>query len=175
MGTTGKYICPAILLLLCLLSFSCTPGGVRLSAQGVSAVEPTGTYTAILYGCNFTDDPYSVAFLDKEGDAYAMEPYAPPYNYRIATGVGAKDAFTMAEGFLHCSTALQSYLLKEVVVPGGGIIGYEIRPLYYPFVYGAGDMLSVDYWLNDGRVMIHIRLEPWADHLFFGGSSSIEN
>lgn len=165
----------AACLFVFLFFASCTPGGVRLSVQGIDAVDAAGTYTAVLYGCNFNDDPESIAFLDREGDPYVMEPYAPSFNFRTVKGLGAKDAFDLAEGFLHCSTSLQGYQIRQISAPGAGVIGYEVRPLSYPFVYGADDMLTVDYWMKDGRVTIFIRLKPWAEHFFFGGSSSIED
>lgn len=44
------------------------------------------------------------------------------------------------------------------------IIGYEIRPLYKPFVYGMSDMIEVDYWLlKDGKVKVTIRFSATTE------------
>jgi hypothetical protein len=169
-----KYVRHAVCLFLMLFCCSCAHG-VRLNAEGVTGADMAGTFTTIIYGCNYTDDPESVAFLDREGDRYTMEPYAPDFKYRVIRNMSGKDAFAAAEGFLHCSTAFQGYQIREVRAPGGGVIGYEVRQRFYPFVYGADDMLSVDYWLKDDRVIIQIGLHPWAEHFFFGGSGAIED
>ncbi len=157
--------------MLCCLS--CAPG-IRLQTQEVRDTEAAGTYTTIFYGCTYNDDLESVAFLDRDGDRYTLAPYAPDFRYRVIGGMDAQDAFTQAERFLHCSTAFQGTRLREIIAPGGERIGYEIRPVYHSFVYGAGDPISVDYWLKGDAVVVQIRLTPWAENLLFGGSSTIE-
>ena len=103
-----------------------------------------------------------------------MAPYAPDFRYRVTKGIEAPEAFARAEGFLHCSTAFQGPRLREIITPGGERVGYEIRPVYDAFVYGAGDLISVDYWLKGDTVVVQIRLSRWAESLLFGGSSVID-
>ncbi|NJD56799.1 MAG: hypothetical protein FIA94_10400 [Nitrospirae bacterium] len=159
-------------LVLILSCVSCTPG-VRLSSQswqgGVS-----GTYTVIYYGCNFSEDLETVVFLDREGDQYTIEPFAPDFKYRVKKGVDARDAFSHIEGFLRCSTAFQGSQVKRIIAPNGQALGYEVRPVYAPFVYGAGDVLNVDYWLNGDKAVAYIRLDPTIERLIYGGSSVID-
>lgn len=169
-----KHVRHAVCLFSLLCCCSCAHG-VRLHVQGVTAADMAGAFTTIIYGCNYADDPESVAFLDKEGDRYTVEPYAPAFKYRMIRNVSGKEAFAAAERFLQCSTAFQGYQIREIRAPGGGVIGYEVRPRFYPFVYGADDMLSVDYWLKDDKVVAMIRLTPWAEHFFYGGSGAIED
>jgi len=168
-----REVCHAICLLAFLFCFSCTPG-IRLQTQEVRETEATETYKTILFGCTYNDDLESVAFLDREGDRYTMAPYAPDFRYRIITGLAAKEAFSRAEGFLQCSTAFQGFQVREIIAPGGERVGYEIRPVYHAFVYGAGDPISVDYWLKGDTVVVQIRLTPWAEKLLSGGSSVID-
>jgi hypothetical protein len=148
---------------------SCTPG-IRLNTQESQDSEVTETYTVIYYGCNFYEDFETIAFLDKEGDQYIFEPYAPDFMYRIRKGVGAKEALTEATNFLHCNTAFQSSQLSKIIAPDGVIVGYEVRPLYYPFVYGSGDALLRSYRIKDNKVVIWIKLAPWVEHMLSGGS-----
>jgi hypothetical protein len=130
----------------------------------------TGTYTVIFYGCNFYEDFETIAFLDKEGDQYIFEPYAPDFKYRIRKGVGEKEALAEATNFLHCNTAFQSSQLSKIIAPSGVIVGYEVRPLYYSFVYGSGDVLLRDYRIKDHKVVIWIKLAPWVENMLSGGS-----
>jgi hypothetical protein len=168
-----KAVCHAVCLSAMLFCFSCTPG-ISLRVQEVRDTDVTGTYTTIFYGCTYSDDLESVAFLDRDGDRYTMAPYAPDFRYRVIKGMDAKEAFSKAEGFLHCNTAFQGSQLREIIAPGGERVGYEIRPVYYAFVYGAGDPISVDYWLKGDTVVIQIRLTPWAERFLFGGSSAVD-
>jgi len=84
------------------------------------------------------------------------------------------EAFAHAEVFLNCSTAFQGTRLREIIAPGGEKIGYEIRPVYQSFVYGAGEPVSIDYWLKGDTVIVQIRLDRQLENFLFGGSSTIE-
>jgi hypothetical protein len=145
-------------LIACLLLTSCMPG-TRLATQDARDAEVAGTYSVILYGCNYLNDPESIVFLDKEGDKYIFEPYAPDFNYRIKKGLTAAEAFAAAEKFLDCSTGFRGTKMKRIVTPGTDTIGYEIRPLYHSFVYGLDNILVVNYWLRDGSVVVIIQLD----------------
>jgi hypothetical protein len=174
MRISAKSIRYAICLFVLVCCLACAPG-IRLNVQGTPDAEVAGIYTVIFYGCNFSEDPETVAFLDREGDPYTLEPYAPDSNYRVGQGVPAKDAFIMADHFLRCNTAFRGTQTRRIVGPGGETVGYEVRPFYDALVYGAGDVLAVDYWLKGDRVVAYIRLNPAVEHLLHGGSSTIED
>jgi hypothetical protein len=152
---------------------SCTPG-IRLNTQGAQDFDVRGTYTIIFYGCNFYEDFETIAFLDKEDDQYIFEPYAPDFRFRIKKGVGGEDALAEAVTFLHCNTAFQSSQLSKIIAPSGEIVGYEVRPLYYPYVYGSGDVLLRDYRIKDHKVVIWIKLAPWVENMLSGGSENYD-
>jgi len=169
MRKIDRMACVTVLGIVVCFCVSCTPG-VRLNTQGAQDFEVTGTYTVIFYGCNFYEDFETIAFLDKEGDQYIFEPYAPNFKYRIRKGVEAKEALSEATNFLHCNTAFQSSQLSKIIAPSGVIVGYEVMPLYYPFVYGSGDVLLRDYRIKDHKVVIWIKLAPWVENMLSGGS-----
>jgi hypothetical protein len=169
MRKIDRIACVTVFGILVCFCVSCTPG-IRLNTQLAQDSEVTGTYTVIFYGCNFYEDFETIAFLDKEGDQYIFEPYAPDFKYRIRKGVGAKEALAEATNFLHCNTAFQRPQLSKIIAPSGVIVGYEVRPLYYPFVYGSGDVLLKDYRIKDHKVVIWIKLAPWVENMLSGGS-----
>jgi len=138
-------------------SVSCTPG-IRLNTQGAQDSEVTGNYTVIYYGCNFFNDLETIAFLDKEDGKYPFEPYAPDFEYRVKKGLSAKEAMETAMKFVTCNTSFSRAQVSGILGPNGETIGYEVRPLYQPFTYGAGDVLYVNYSLRDGKVVINVRL-----------------
>lgn len=153
-----RALCPESALIALLVLASCTPG-TRLSTQSAQETGVPGTYDVILYGCNYLNDPESVVILDRVGDQYEFEPYAPDFNYRVRKGLTADEAFAAAEKFLDCSTGFRGTRMERIVTPGNDTIGYEIRPLYHSFVYGLDNILLVNYWLRDGKVVIIIQLD----------------
>lgn len=164
----------AYFLIIACLCVSCAPG-MRLNTQGAEDSEVTGTYTVILYGCNFSEDLETIAFLDREGDQYVFEPYAPDFKFRTMKSVGAKEALAKAADFLHCNTAFLQTQLSRILAPHGEIIGYEARPRYRSFVYGSGEVLLRDYRLQDNTVTIWIRLAPWVEDMLSGGDGRIDS
>jgi hypothetical protein len=50
--------------------------------------------------------------------------------------------------------------MSKIIAPNGDILGYEVRPLYYPFTYGVEDVLETDYRRKGDKVVITIRLVP---------------
>jgi hypothetical protein len=124
--------------------------GVRLSTPGMeSAAGVAGIYRLILYGANHQDDLETVAILDLEGDGYEMAPRAPEFNYALYTGVEARRAFEAAGHFVGSHRHFHGVLMKRVLDPSGTTIGYEVRPLYRPFVFGLADILDVDYFAKN--------------------------
>ncbi len=170
MNKNLKILCMAAVLLAASLSASCM-SGVRLNTPGARDSEVAGTYSVIFFGCGFNNDFETVAFLDKEGDGYIFDPFAPDFKYRVKKGVRAADALSEAERFVSCSTAFRNVQLYKIMGPQGEILGYEVRPLYYTFVYGADDVLSTGYTLRGDKVVITVSLAPWVENMISGGSS----
>jgi hypothetical protein len=157
-----------ILFLLYTSSFvSCTPG-IRLNTQAAQDSQVAGTYTVIFYGCNFLDDLETIAFLDKEGDQYTFEPFAPAFRYRVKKGMDAKDAVAEATRFVGCNTSFSRAQLSRIIGPDGDTLGYEVRPLYHSFTYGVDDVLYTDYRIKGDKVVMTIRLVPSVEKMLEG-------
>ena len=54
--------------------------------------ELSGTFTLFLYDGRYAGDLQNVVILDKEGDPYTFEIYAPAFDYKIRRGVPADKA-----------------------------------------------------------------------------------
>jgi hypothetical protein len=143
----------SILLLICLNS--CAPVSY-LKTETVRASEVTGTYTVILYGAQYSDDLEDVAILEKEGDGYPFEVYAPEFDYKIKRNVPAKEALEAAEQFVRFHHAFWKSRLSKITDPAGNTIGYEVRPLYAPLYSGYPDILDVSYILKDNKVIVRV-------------------
>ena len=151
-------------------SVSCAPG-IRLNTQALGS-EIKGNYTVIYYGCNFLNDLETVVFLEQEGGEYSFEPYAPDFKYRVAKGLSAEEAIATALEFVNCNASFSRVKVSGILAPDGKTIGYEVRPLYLLFAYGADDVLYVDYWLKDNKVVITVRLVPSIEMMLQDGGGS---
>jgi hypothetical protein len=131
-----------------------------LKTEEAKSDEVTGTYDLILYGGRHINDLETVAFLDKEGDQYKFEPYAPEFDYKIKRGIPAKEALKEAKKFVSFHNAFWRSQLSRILDEKGNVIGYELRPLYRPFVYGRDDLLEIYYRIKGDKVIIEINLTP---------------
>jgi hypothetical protein len=144
-----------------------------LRTESANPSDVSGVFTLILYGANYSDDLETVALLDNEGDGYTFEPFAPQFNYKIKKGIQAQDALKEAEQFVSFHNAFWKYHLSKILNPEGIPIGYEVKPLYRPFVYGFSDILDIYYWLKgDGKVKVVIKLDNVIDNTRIPGGDS---
>ncbi len=148
------------IFLAALFFISCSSSAIRLNTSGAQDSEITGTYRVIFYGCNFNNDLETIAFLDKESDKYAFEPYAPDFKYKVKKGVAAKEALAEAKEFVNCNTSYLRAGTYKITSPNGEVLGYEVRPFYEPLTYGIEDVLITDYSIKGDKVVIKMRLNP---------------
>jgi hypothetical protein len=150
-----------VLVLSLILFFGAEDAFAKfLKTEEVKSEEITGTFTLVLYGGRHNNDLETVAFLDKEGDQYEFEPYAPEFDYRIKKGVPAEEALKKAKKFVSFHNAFWRSQLSRILDEKGNVIGYELRPLYRSFVYGREDLLEIYYRIKGSKVIIEIRLTP---------------
>ncbi len=159
----------AILLVMAvaLAASSCALGN-RLEMKTAADSDLAGNFDLILYGCTYHNDLEALAILAKEGGP-VFEPYAPDFNYRVIKGLPAKDALSQAQKFVNCHNAFHRAQLSRLVDAKGDTLGFEVRPLYLPFVYGIDDALSADYRIEDGKVVVKIRLLPSVERMLSDG------
>jgi hypothetical protein len=148
------------LVALSLVLAACA-GAKHLRTEVVTdAGEVAGSYDLILYGARHIDDIETVAVLDVEGDGYEFVPFAPEYDYRVEKGLSAREALDMADVFVSFHMYFRKFQLQRIIDEGGAIIGYELRALYMPLVYGITDVVEVNYRLMaGGRVRVKIKLD----------------
>jgi hypothetical protein len=164
-----RDVCIIFLSVLAMALGSCALGN-RLDIKSTTESSVKGSYTLILYGCTYQDDLETIAILAKEGSPYVFEPFAPDFNYRTIKGVPAKEALEGARKFVGCHTGFHRAQLGELVDAKGDSLGFEVRPLYFPFVFGMDDVLDTDYRIKDGKVVVKIKLLPSVGKMLSGGS-----
>jgi hypothetical protein len=168
-----KIIINCTLVLTVLLFISASSAFALKKPLKTNAAIPadvSGVFTIILYGANYLDDLETVAILDYEGDEYHFEPYAPAFNYKVREGVQDQEALKEAEKFVSFHSSFWKSQMSKILDKEGVTIGYEIRPLYRPFIYGFSDILDVYYWLKgNGKVKTTIRLKKSVESTGISG------
>lgn len=156
----NKGMCFLIIMSLIVLFKSEEVSAKFLKTEKASEEEIEGTFSLILYGGRHINDLETVAFLDIEGDLFEFEPYAPDFDYKIKRNITAEDALKEAKNFVDFHNAFWRSQLCKILDENGKLLGYEIRPLYRPFVYGRDDLLEIYYRIRENKVTIEIRLTP---------------
>ncbi len=157
---------PVIILAaaMLLVPAACAPGIVLHTRPDQSAGLREGTYTLFLYGCSNPQSIENTVILAPEGGKHPLAVYGPEFEYKIKQGVPAKEALAEADRFLRCSVYYRKTQLRDVLDRTGGVIGYELRPLYSIVDFGVEDVLLVDYrQMQDNRVVVYINLDPRVD------------
>jgi hypothetical protein len=133
----------------------------RLLTDAADPADVKGSFSVILLGGNHIDDLETAAFLDSEGDQYTLMPYAPDFQYTVKKGLPAQEALTIAQKFVSFHSSFWKVQLSKIIAPGDDSAGFELRPLYYPLIYGTSNVLDISYWLGkEGNIKVRIMLEP---------------
>ncbi len=153
---------------LAFITSSCSLGN-RLEMKKAFDADLAGNFNVIFYGCNFNNDFETVAILAKEDSPYPFEPFAPDFKYRVVKGIPANEALSEARDFVACHSSFHKPQLSKLVDARGETLGFEVRPLYLPFVFGFDDALDIDYRIIDGKVVVKIRLLPSVERMLMDG------
>jgi len=146
-----------VLIIIALISLS---GGNHLKTEVANLADVQGKFTLLLYGCSSRDDLANIAILDKEGDPYSFEIYAPDSSYTTKAGLNAAEALQEAERFVRCNFQSGRSQLRRILSPAGVGIGFELRPLYSIVTFGKDDVLDVRYLIKDRKIVVQIDLDP---------------
>lgn len=157
-----KFINILIIIFLATLFMTSDsfPAKMPLKTEEAKELDVIGVFTLILYGGRDANDIETLAILDIEGDQYTFEPYAPEFDYKMERGLSGKEALYRAYKFISYHPAFWHSQLSRIADEKGNTIGYELRPLYMPFVFGISDVLEVYYSLRNGKVVAVIRIIP---------------
>ncbi|MBF0566226.1 MAG: hypothetical protein HQK89_13400 [Nitrospirae bacterium] len=152
-------VLPILAILLLTLAGSCA-FGKYLKVETVSPADIKGTYTLFLYGGRYMDDYETIAVMAEEGTPYTFEIYAPDFNYKVKTGVPSDKALAEAKRFVSSNHDFYRVYFSKILDEAGNTIGYEVKPLYYPFYLRYSDVLDVAYKIQNQKVTVYIKLKP---------------
>jgi hypothetical protein len=148
------------LLIIILVLSACAPGTQLLTTEARPS-DVKGTFTLLLYGCHYPDDVKNVAILLNEESKQPFEIYDIKTSYKVKKGMSPEEAMREADTFLRCSIRrVTETAVRSIPDGSGGIVGYEVRPLYFPLEFGYTDIMLNSYSLKDGVIRAYIRLLP---------------
>jgi hypothetical protein len=153
------FIIAAIILLI-IIGFIALSGDSHLKTEAANPAEVQGKFTLLLYGSNSPNDLANIAILDKEGDPYSFEIYAPDFSYTVQAGLNAAQALQEAERFVRRNIQSERFRLHRVLSPAGAGIGFELRPLYSVGTFGRDDILNIRYSIRDRKIVVRVDLDP---------------
>lgn len=136
--------------------------GKLLKTVPAEIADIAGTFTLILYGAEHSNDIETVAILDKEGDRYTFEPLAPKFKYIVKRGLTAKEALEKAGDFISWHNSFHRSQISGIIDENGKMMGYELRPLYFPLAFGTDDIMDIDYRMRADKIAVIIRLKPFV-------------
>lgn len=162
----GKRLFFLVMGVLLASLTACVSGTFLYTRPSRTGSLQDGSYTLFLYGCGNIQRIENTVILAPEGGKHSLAVYAPEFEYKVKQGVSAKEALAEADRFLRCSVYYRKTQLRDVLDPGGGVIGYELRPLYSIVDFGVEDVLQVNYrQMQDNRVVVYISLDPHVDRM----------
>ncbi len=165
MNTKNAILVPFAVSFLLFLS-GCVSGTLLTTHSVAMQDQPgKGTFTLILYGGQNPYDFASVAILDREDDQYRIQPFGSSFNYRTFEGVAGADAIERGNQFLANLMYYRRTELREIFGPGNTVIGYEMRPIFFPMNTGGfSDILDTMYVLKQNNlIMAYISLTSWFE------------
>ncbi len=147
----------AIVILFSAIVGTASAKGVRTDMIKAADVQP-GTYTLITTGY-----PVAVAILQKEGQPYHVSFRTSGTDYKVYPGLTKEQAISKGKSILEKKPEVQSTDFAEIKGPDGGIIGYEMNPVYKPLYFGSyaeAGLGSVSYKIEGNDVFAYVTPNP---------------
>jgi hypothetical protein len=143
-----------------------------LITKEVENLDPAKLYSVILYGGRHYNDIETIAIFDIEEDKYIFEPFAPDFDYTIRKGLSSEKAMAISKEFISGHHAFRTSQLSKILDKEGNVIGYELRPLYFPLVFGLSDVIDVEYWQKDGKIKVTISIKKSVERQIYDSNNS---
>lgn len=140
-----------------------------MSCSGVNVAPSSGelsdaaTYSVILYGSKTIDDPVVLAIIDPEDDEYEAVMKASEYDFVVYKGLSREQAESRAGALLNiCKCRGEAVKSSNAVIlpKSKKPIAYEFKPVYPPEKYGTGDVLKINYKLDEREKKLYITPTP---------------
>jgi hypothetical protein len=158
-----------ILILIAFIALtitSCT-GGKILRTEPSTVESLSGIFNVIFYYNQDYEGLKQVVILDVADDDHTIALYEPGYFIRTVKHMNGDDAIINAVKFLEGHPNYMNYKILKIVDQAGNTVGFEVRPLYLPEMYGISDVMDNYYILqDDGTITAIISLKQQIKAIF---------
>ena len=122
-----KLIKIFILIIVLLLPFNLQ----ALTLQYCNEQNIKGVFDVIVYSNSFINDPETFIILDVTDDNIKILPYAPSFQFNVHEKLDEKQALKIVHEILRDSANVSSIKCIQIK-DGENIVGYELKPIYFP-------------------------------------------
>jgi len=145
----------AFIILTSMLVASCS--GIPLKVEELQRLPGNqgATFTLIYFVGTGRYDVRRAVILDLEDDIYEFKPIVEDFEFEILQNITVPEAIYEAELFFR-HQGVKGYSSSAIILPGGNLAGYELRPLYNKKFMGVEDLLKMSYNLNSKTAIIGI-------------------
>lgn len=155
------------LVLLPVMFVTSCSGGKYLRTEPYTAESIDGLFDITFYYNQDYDGLKQVVILDVVDDDFEIVVNEPEYYVQTVKDVTGDDAVVNAIKFVQDHPNYINYKIIKIVGQGGDTIGYEVRPLYAPAMYGIGDVMDSSYTMeDDGTIRATISLKDQIKAIF---------
>lgn len=145
----------------------------ELNLNPCSDSDIKGNFNLIIYSNSFINDPETFIILEKIGSK--IMPYAPGFKYRTIENLTEKEALRIANEILKDPSFVSS-IKCSAIYDEGNIRGYELKPIYFPWIFGIMEPVETVYKKQGDAIVIFIKLDPRVERqLYFGENSDEDN
>ncbi|HHW21190.1 MAG TPA: hypothetical protein PKZ17_04835 [Thermodesulfovibrio thiophilus] len=130
-----------------------------------------GNFDLIIYANAFINDPETFIVLDKVDDKVIISPYAPEFKYRIFKNLNDKEALKIVNEILK-NPSFVSTIKCSTIKDEENAFGYELKPVYFPWVFGILEPVETVYKKKDSIITIFTNLNPRVEKQLYGGGGS---
>jgi hypothetical protein len=171
-----RFLC-LIFIFLAISAYACTLSHFANLERETIKDEKTirGNFSLILYDSGHVEGIEKIALMDLEGDEYVFEPHAPEFDFSNKPHLTDEEALKEAINFVSRHSSFMSTQISRITDKHGRALGYEVRPLYMPITFGVSDVLDVDYFVKEKKVVVFIRVKPLVEKSFDGDGNDKED
>lgn len=142
----------------------------EISLLDIDETKLKGKFNLIIYGNSFINDPETFIILDNQVDNITISPYASSFKYKILQNIDEKKSLQLIKDIFSSSSV--SFIRYKEIKDANRILGFEIKPVYYPWIFGISEPIETTYKKNDDRIDVFIRLNPRVEKQIYNSDKS---
>ncbi len=128
-----------------------------------------GDFNLIIYGNAFTNDPETFIILDRTEEKTLILPYSSSHKYRIYEKISEGEVMQIIKDIFNNPSI--SFIKYREIKDSDLSLGFEIKPVYYPWIFGISEPLETTYKKELDKIYIFIRLNPRVEKQLYNGNN----